>query len=275
MKINGLMKTVAVSVALATSAFCANADVMSDAEVETAVAKLKATLSEAGVKENLVSSIKVDGTLAAYQAQVEGGTLPLLFAGSYFITDSKGEALMRPDSAFIATEGRLARASEVLIPLIFEDSRGKWFKHELPEGVEHVGDIFVVTDPTCGYCRKFENEIDDYLNNGLVVHYIPFPRSGIVDKQKPGYEMWLQAACAENPAVAYRDIVLGDRISYTKTVEEESCSGDLIDEGYQMGQRAGVSGTPFIYIATNDGKKLTWPGYLASDQLLGKVGITQ
>ncbi|APD92462.1 hypothetical protein BM525_21625 (plasmid) [Alteromonas mediterranea] len=275
MKINGLLKTVAVSVALATSAFAVNADVMSDTEVEVAVTNLKATLSESGVKDNVVSTLKTDGTLVAYQDKVKGHTFPVLFADSYFITDSKGEALIKPDAAFVSTEGKLARASEVLVPLVFEDSKDKWFKHELPEGVEHVGDMYVVTDPTCGYCRKVEQELDDYLNNGIVVHYIPFPRSGIIDKTKPGYEMWLQAACAENPAVAYRDIMLGNRNSYTETAEKESCTGELIDEGYQLGKSVSVSGTPFIYLSTKAGQKLTWPGYLPSKDLMKRAGIEQ
>ena len=49
-----------------------------------------------------------------------------------------------------------------------------------PNKVEHS--IFVFTDVDCGYCRQFHREINDYLDLGIQVNYLAFPRAGIVSE---------------------------------------------------------------------------------------------
>ena len=46
-----------------------------------------------------------------------------------------------------------------------------------PQQINH--NIFVFTDVDCGYCRQFHNQIDDYLELGIKVNYLAYPRAGI------------------------------------------------------------------------------------------------
>ena len=51
-----------------------------------------------------------------------------------------------------------------------------------PDQIKHTVTIF--TDIDCGYCRKFHQQIDDYLDLGIRVRYISFTRTG------PNTERW-------------------------------------------------------------------------------------
>ena len=54
-----------------------------------------------------------------------------------------------------------------------------------PEKAKHTITIF--TDIDCGYCRKFHQQIRDYLDLGIRVRYLSFPRTG------PNTESWEKA----------------------------------------------------------------------------------
>ena len=54
-----------------------------------------------------------------------------------------------------------------------------------PEKTKHTITIF--TDIDCGYCRKFHQQIRDYLDLGIRVRYLSFPRTG------PDTESWEKA----------------------------------------------------------------------------------
>ncbi len=54
-----------------------------------------------------------------------------------------------------------------------------------PKKTNHTVTIF--TDIDCGYCRKFHQQIDDYLDLGIRVRYLSFPRTG------PETESWEKA----------------------------------------------------------------------------------
>ena len=54
-----------------------------------------------------------------------------------------------------------------------------------PKKTTHTVTIF--TDIDCGYCRKFHEQIDDYLDLGIKVRYMSFPRTG------PNTESWEKA----------------------------------------------------------------------------------
>ena len=39
--------------------------------------------------------------------------------------------------------------------------------------------IYVFTDVTCAYCRIFHSNISEYLDRGISVSYLAFPRDGM------------------------------------------------------------------------------------------------
>lgn len=110
------------------------------------------------------------------------------------------------------------------------------------------GKITVFTDITCGYCRKLHRELDDYLDAGITVQYLAFPRGGL---NSAGYTDLMNVWCASNPQKAMTDAKGGDSVA-----RAEKCNAPVA-EHYQLGQSFGISGTPAIIL--QDGTMI--PGY--------------
>jgi len=114
--------------------------------------------------------------------------------------------------------------------------------------------VSVYTDITCGYCRKFHEEIEDLNDMGITVRYLAFPRSGF---NTPGFDNMVSVWCAEDPMQALTDAKAGEPISVAQ------CD-NKVGEQYRFGQQVGVQGTPYIIL--DDGTLL--PGYKPAAELL-------
>jgi len=110
---------------------------------------------------------------------------------------------------------------------------------------KHV--ITVFTDTSCGYCRKLHNELQTYLDQGISVRYLAFPRGGL---QGGTYQELQSIWCAKNPQQTMTAAKAGD------SIEAKQCS-NKVAEHYALGQSFGISGTPAIVLP--DGSLI--PGY--------------
>ena len=116
------------------------------------------------------------------------------------------------------------------------------------ENVPELGTIWVFTDPTCPYCRRLHEQQEQLAAAGVTLEYIPYPRSGLGGERD--YQQLLQIMCADDSAQAMHDFKTGGN------TEQYALSGDTTDcsaavaNGYAIGQRIGISGTPFIIKST-------------------------
>lgn len=121
-----------------------------------------------------------------------------------------------------------------------------------PDGeVEHTVSVF--TDIDCGYCRKLHREMADYLDAGIRVRYLFFPRTGI---DTASYDKAVSVWCADNRNEAMTQAKLGN------DVDSRSCENP-VKAHYDLGNQIGVRGTPAIVL--EDGELL--PGYLPAERL--------
>jgi thiol:disulfide interchange protein DsbC len=113
--------------------------------------------------------------------------------------------------------------------------------------------VSIFTDVECGYCRKFHSEIAEYNKQGIEVQYIAFPRMGLgSEDHKKMISVW----CAPDRKKALTD-AKNDR-----AIPPRDCK-NTISMQYDVGQRAGLTGTPMII--AEDGT--TVGGYLPPQQL--------
>jgi len=132
-----------------------------------------------------------------------------------------------------------------------------------PEGFVTFGDadspyeILVFTDPDCGYCRRLHDQMDEYLEAGIQVHYMAFPRAGVGSES---YNKLVSVWCADDRNAAM-DIAKAGRTPPAKSCENP------VDEQYRMGQALGVTGTPSILTYNGD----IIPGYVPPEQLIGRL----
>jgi hypothetical protein len=248
---------------------------------EMAMESFTQHLTDANANEALIKAAKLDDVSDNFIRIVGGEYFPIFFSKTYFMTSLDGNFFARPTGTYIFHDGRVMPASTVLDRLVTDSvfsKKDKMLTHELPEGVQKKGDLYLITDPTCGYCKKAESDIDAYLESGLVVHYIAFPRSGVAENQKlkPGFTQWEQAICsdAESPAKAYREITLGRGDKYQLTAEQrENCDDSIIVEGYAMGQLLGIGGTPYMHAIMDNGKEKSAGGYLPYEAFQVELGL--
>ena len=122
-----------------------------------------------------------------------------------------------------------------------------------PKEVKH--NVFVFTDVDCGYCRQFHNQIKEYLDLGIKVNYLAYPRAGI---GSDSYRRIVSAWCADDPNYSLTVLKQGGEI------KDNVCLTNPVENHFNLGRSIGVQGTPSI--VTQEGKMI--PGYLPPEELL-------
>ena len=114
--------------------------------------------------------------------------------------------------------------------------------------------VTIFTDVDCTFCRRLHSQIDDYLDAGIEVRYLLYPRNG------PQSESWViaeQIWCSNdrNKALTLAKI-------YQK-FDSRDCDSSSISENYMLGQVVGLQGTPAIVL--EDGTMVN--GYVSATEL--------
>lgn len=122
-------------------------------------------------------------------------------------------------------------------------------------------ELLVFTDIDCGYCRKLHDQIDEYMAEGIAIHYAAFPRAGLTSHS---FEKFVSVWCADDQQNALTLAKGGDE------PEPLQCENP-IGEQYELGRTIGVTGTPAL--VTNDG--LLIPGYMPPAQLKARLVALQ
>lgn len=105
---------------------------------------------------------------------------------------------------------------------------------------KHVVTIF--TDIDCGYCRKLHKERQDYLDRGITIRYLGFPRAGLNSASgKKLKGIW----CSKDPKKAMTDAKL-------KRIYVDGSCETPIPEHMKMVRKFGLSGTPSIVLENGD-----------------------
>ncbi len=123
--------------------------------------------------------------------------------------------------------------------------------------------VTVFTDVFCPYCRKLHENISDYLDNGITVHYVPFPLSR---SSVPVLEsIW----CASEEQQKF----LLDTAMLQGKFKARSCDFPVMDEANKAARALKVYGTPSIFL--KDGRKVS--GYMTAEEvnegLMGRLNF--
>lgn len=122
-------------------------------------------------------------------------------------------------------------------------------------------ELYVFTDPDCGYCRKLHNEVPALTAAGVAVHYLAFPRSGPTGETARKMDaIW----CAPDRQAAMTEAKRGKSLVPAAV----PCKSPVADQ-YRLGAAVGVRGTPAVFTA--DGRQLG--GYAPATELLGLLGL--
>ncbi len=118
--------------------------------------------------------------------------------------------------------------------------------------------VTVFTDVTCTYCRKLHQEIDEYLDQGIEIRYLLYPRNG------PASSSWSRSEavwCARDRNTALTAAKSDQGFPTNK------CDASKINDHYILGQKIGLSGTPALVF--DDGTMVS--GYLPAATLASRL----
>lgn len=120
---------------------------------------------------------------------------------------------------------------------------------------KHV--ISVFTDIDCGYCRKLHRERQDYLDLGITIRYLAYPRAGLKSSSAKKLEgIW----CSSDRQKAMTDAKLN------QIFKKASCANP-IEKHLEFVKKYRLTGTPAI-LAENGN---LYYGAIPPEQLLAKL----
>lgn len=114
-------------------------------------------------------------------------------------------------------------------------------------------ELMVFTDTDCGYCRRLHEQMDAYIDEGIRINYLAFPRAGVGSET---YNTMVSVWCADDRQGAMDTAKSGSQ------PEEAKCDNP-VESQYKLGKALGVTGTPSM--VTPDGNMI--PGYVPPKQL--------
>lgn len=196
------------------------------------------------VKPDQVSPSEVKGM---YEVMVGTNIFYMSEDGKYVIQGKMIDLESRKD----ISEEKVAKARLNVIGKVEKDQMIEF----VPKESKHKVKVF--TDIDCGYCRKLHAEIDQYMDEGITIQYLFFPRAG---KGSGSYKKAVSVWCSEDKNDALTRAKKGE------TPEEKECENP-VDSHMALGRELGVGGTPMLVTE----KGTVFPGYMPAKRLSGAL----
>ena len=114
--------------------------------------------------------------------------------------------------------------------------------------------VAVFEDPNCGYCKRFERDLQKVDN--VTIHMFLYPILG-PDSADKSRQIW----CAKDPVKAWTDWMVRDQVP-TQSVTA-ACDVAAITRNVEFGRKHKISGTPTLLFA--DGSRV--PGAISAAQV--------
>tara|TARA_B100001121_G_scaffold20928_1_gene16354 strand:+ start:246 stop:956 length:711 start_codon:yes stop_codon:yes gene_type:complete len=210
--------------------------------------EIKAKLNE--IIPDEISIETVDDTYSSNFFSVE------LSDGSLFYVTADGEFIINGDLYQIKKNSLInfsdMRDSKIRINKILEINPSEFITFK-PK--EKKTDIYVFTDVDCGYCRKLHSEITSYLENGIQVNYLAFPREGL---ESETYQKMNNAWCSKDPQASLTNLKLG------KTIKSDDCTKKIVSRHYNLAKEFNAQGTPTIILENG----FLLAGYYSAEEIL-------
>lgn len=111
--------------------------------------------------------------------------------------------------------------------------------------------LAVFEDPNCGYCKRFEKDLQKV--NNVTIHMFLFPILS-ADSTEKSKNIW----CAKDKAKAWQDWMVRD-----VTPPAATCDSAAITRNVELGRKFKITGTPTLVFA--DGSRV--PGAIGADQV--------
>ncbi len=216
-----------------------------------ALLSLSATAQEAAIRKNLAERVpqlqKIDEISKTplanlYEVRVNGTEI--------FYTDAEANFLIQ--GQIIDTRQRRNLTEERIDKLTAVSFESLPFKDAFTV-VRGNGKrkLVVFEDPNCGYCKRFERDLEKVTNVTIHTFLYPILSPDSTDKSK---NIW----CAKDKAKSWQDWMLREQ-----TPANASCDTTAITRNVELGKKHKITGTPTLIFA--DGSRV--PGAINTQQI--------
>ncbi|MDH5425783.1 MAG: DsbC family protein [Gammaproteobacteria bacterium] len=209
-----------------------------------------ATDQHAGLRE-VLSQVFPGLEIPAFKATGIDGVLEFNMGAKVFYVSKDGRYLFQGSLFDLVTQENLTDKAEQTNRVATLEAFGE--KNLLTyKAKDEKHSITVFTDVDCPYCRKLHEEVEQYTNNGVSVHYafLPFKGQKSFDKS---VSIW----CAKDSLKAMDDAKKG------LSIQSATCDNP-VKEQMALGQEFGIRGTPAIVL--DNGEMV--PGYRPAADVL-------
>ena len=114
--------------------------------------------------------------------------------------------------------------------------------------------LHVLTSPSCGYCKKMHNDIQQYLDEGITIRYMALPRAG---RDSEEFKNMSNTWCGTGTVDKFNRLMAGEQIP-----ENTECVNKL-ESHISFNNKFGFSVTPILITQTG----IAIEGYRPAKQL--------
>jgi thiol:disulfide interchange protein DsbC len=168
-----------------------------------------------------------------------GGLYEITVGGDIFYTDAKGEFLVAGSIIDLKTKENVTEARMRQVNAI------KWDSLPLDQAIKIVRGngsrkIAIFEDPNCGYCKRFERDLQGVNDLTMYVFLYPILSPDSIEKSKA---VW----CASDRAKAWLDHMVRDA-----AITGDTKCATPIDKILALGQSKRIQGPPTIIFENGD-----------------------
>ena len=216
---------------------------------------LSVTAQEAAIRKTLAERIPQMEKIDEVQATAMPGLYEVRIGTDIFYTDAKGNYLIQGElidtrARRNLTEDRINKLSAVdFAALPFKDA----FTIVRGNGKRKLA---VFEDPNCGYCKRFERDMQNVDNVTVYLFLYPILSPDSAEKSR---NIW----CAKDRTAAWEDYMVRDRIPAAAT-----CDTSALQRNLAFGKKYKITGTPTLIFA--DGSRV--PGAIPAKDVEKRLG---
>ncbi|MDP2768990.1 MAG: DsbC family protein [Giesbergeria sp.] len=216
---------------------------------------LSATAQEAAIRKTLAERIPQMEKIDEVQPTAMPGLYEVRIGTDIFYTDAKGNYLIQGElidtrARRNLTEDRINKLSAVdFAALPFKDA----FTIVRGDGKRKLA---VFEDPNCGYCKRFERDMQNVDNVTVYLFLYPILSPDSAEKSR---NIW----CAKDRAAAWEDYMVRDKAPTAAT-----CDTSALQRNLAFGKKYKITGTPTLIFA--DGSRV--PGAIPAKDVEKRLG---
>ena len=211
---------------------------------------LNASAQEAAIRKTLAERIPQLQQIDEVRTTPMKGLYEVRIGTDLFYTDAQGNYLIQGE--LIDTKARRNLTEDRLNKLTAVDFKALPLQDAFTI-VHGKGErkLAVFEDPNCGYCKRFERDMQNVDNVTIYLFLYPILSPDSAEKSR---NIW----CAKDRAAAWQDHMLRD-----KTPTAASCDTAALQRNLAFGRKHKITGTPTLIFA--DGSRV--PGAIGAQDV--------